>query len=83
MTESNRVSFDFRDFFAFGGGETLRAFVLFGFLVSALIAIGSHVAFRELSINVLRERLDLGRLEAERIAAEVEILGDKIGRAHV
>ena len=76
VAASRKIQFDFRDSFAFGGGETLRAFSLFGILLFLLLAIGAQVASQELSINVLKERLDLGRAEAERIAAEVQALGD-------
>jgi signal transduction histidine kinase len=76
VASNRRVQFDFRDSFAFGGGETLRAFSLFGLLLCLLLAIGAQVAFQELSIKVLKDRLDLGRAEAERIAREIEVIGD-------
>jgi signal transduction histidine kinase len=49
----------------------MRAFAIFTVLLVALLGLGSELAFRELSLNVLRDRLDLGRREARAIADEV------------
>jgi len=57
------------------GGETVRAFTIFGLLLLAVTAIAAQLAFRELSLKVLSERLDLGRHEAERIARAVSEIG--------
>ena len=63
---------DFRQTFAPSvDRETLRAFAIFTVLLVALLALGSELAFRELSLNVLRDRLDLGRKQARAIADEV------------
>ena len=67
---------DFRDMFARDAlRETLRAFLVFTVLALALVAIGGHLAFRGLSLGVLRDRLDLGRSTALEIAKEVSALG--------
>jgi signal transduction histidine kinase len=64
-----------RDLFARPfGKETVRAFAVFSLLLVALLAVGGELALRELSLTVLRDRLDLGRREAEAIAAELEAL---------
>ena len=56
---------NFRDTFASrASGETVRAFSIFGLLLAALIFIVVQLAFRELSLQVLTERIDLGRAEA-------------------
>jgi signal transduction histidine kinase len=49
----------------------VRAFAVFSVLFVALLAVGGDLAFRELSLTVLRDRLDLGRREAEAIAEEL------------
>jgi signal transduction histidine kinase len=54
------------------GKETVRAFAVFSVLLIALLAIGGELALRELSLTVLRDRLDLGRREAEAIAHELK-----------
>jgi len=67
---------DFRDIFARDAlRETIRAFIIFTVLVLALVAIGGQLAFRGLSLGVLRERLNLGTTTAEAIADEVSRLG--------
>jgi signal transduction histidine kinase len=67
-----RGPFVFRDTFASPlGRETLRAVLLFLAVLLALAAIGGELAFRELRLNVLRERLALGSREAATIAREV------------
>ena len=69
---------DFRSTFADKSWrETVRAFLVFGVLVVALVGIGGDLAFRRLSINVLRERLMLGQNAAAEIAREVRQLGDR------
>jgi len=73
-----RVRSDFRySFTSYWTGETLRAFTFFGALLLVLVAIAVQLSLRELSLKVLTERLDLGRHEAERIAARVEALGSE------
>jgi signal transduction histidine kinase len=56
------------------GKETVRAFVVFSVLLVALLSIGGDLVLRELSLSVLRDRLDLGRREAEGIADELTSL---------
>jgi signal transduction histidine kinase len=66
----------FRDLFAAPViRETLRAFLLFSVLLLTLLAILGELAFRDLSLNVLRERLDLGRNAALEIAREISEVG--------
>ena len=70
----------FRDTFAKkGDAEAIRAYALFTVLLAVVVAIGLQLLFRELSLEVLKERLDLGRAEAARIADEVGILGEADG----
>ena len=57
------------------GGETLRAVLLFGALLGVLVFLTVQLIFRELDIKVLTDRLDLGRAEANRIAASVAEIG--------
>ena len=72
--------FGFRETFAYPGSrETLRAFAVFGLLLAALVTIAGQLTFRELSLQVLERRIDLGRLEAERIAEAVTRLGQETG----
>ena len=68
-TRNFRVSFVSR-----ASLETLRAFGVFGIILLVLAAIAIQLTFRELSLQVLTERLDLGRREAGRIARAVENL---------
>ncbi len=73
-----RFATGFRDTFAYPvWRETLRAVVIFTVLFIALVAVGGELAFRELSLNVLRERLALGHTEAVAIARDV--LGMRAG----
>jgi signal transduction histidine kinase len=66
----------FRDTFVYTGSrEAVRAFLLFGFLLAVLIGAASHLAFRELSVKVLADRIDVGAAEARHIAALVEDVG--------
>jgi len=68
----DRARTNFREVFAYPvWRETVRAFVIFIVLFGALVAIGGELAFRELSLNELRERLALGRTEAIAIARDV------------
>ena len=54
----DRARTNFREVFAYPvWRETVRAFVIFIVLFGALVAIGGELAFRELSLNELRERL--------------------------
>jgi signal transduction histidine kinase len=64
---------------ALGGRETLRALLVFGTLLVTLAGIAVNLAFRELDLQVVSRRLDLGRHEAERIAAAVAALGRSEG----
>jgi signal transduction histidine kinase len=57
------------------GGETARAFLLFGVCLVALAAIAGLLAFRDLSRMVLARRADVARQEAVRIAQAVAALG--------
>jgi len=76
MTPMADRSSGFRDLFAAPlGRETIRAFVVFSLLMASLVAIGGELAFRDLSLSVLRERLDLGRAEALGIAGEIAEMG--------
>ena len=69
----------FRDTFAYPvWRESLRAFAIFLLLFLALFAIGGELAFRQLGLEQLNERLALGRDEAIGIARDV--LGMRGGR---
>lgn len=57
------------------GGETVRAFVVFAVLFLTLTAIAGHLSLRELDLQALMRRTDLGQDEAERIADAVTALG--------
>ncbi len=61
------------------GKETVRAFALFAVLLLALTAIGVQLMFRELSLKVLQERLDLGSHTARVIADAVRAAGQSEG----
>ncbi len=68
----DKITTSFRNTFVYPvWRETLRAFVIFSVLIIALVAVGGELAFRELSLNELRERLALGRTEAVAIARDV------------
>jgi signal transduction histidine kinase len=70
----------FRDSFASQAlRETLRAFLIFTFLTLALVTIGGQLAFRGLSLGVLREKIDLGRITALEISDQVSRLGQRAG----
>ena len=63
------VGFHFREVFtAPGGGETVRAFVIFGALLLVLAGIAGQLAFREVSLTVLSNRMSQIRREAQAIA---------------
>jgi signal transduction histidine kinase len=69
------IQANFRDIFARPmGKETVRAFAVFSVLLVAMLAIGGDLALRELSLSVLRDRLDLGRREAVAIAEQLKAL---------
>ena len=51
--------------------ETLRASVVFGVLLIALVGIGGELIFRDLSLTVLRERTNVHRTVARSIAENV------------
>jgi len=71
-----RALSNFRDSFAYPlGAETVRAFLVFGVLLLAVVAITAELAFRDLGLDVLRERVDLGRSTARAIAADLAVLG--------
>jgi signal transduction histidine kinase len=74
-TEIERA--DFRSTFASAGSrEAIRAFLIFGVLLAVLVGISARLALRELSVDILADRLDIGSIEARRIA---EIIAD-VGR---
>lgn len=66
-------------FTAPAGGETLRAFLVFGVLLLVLLATAAQLAFREISLQVLTNRLDLVREEATTIARAVAAIGREAG----
>jgi hypothetical protein len=71
----------FRDIFAEPiGGETLRAFLVFSVLVVALLGIGGELVFRDMSLEVLKQRVDLGRAAAQEIADEITAIGMEDGK---
>jgi signal transduction histidine kinase len=57
------------------GGDTIRAYLLFGLLLLVLVATACQIAFREVSVKVLTNRLDQVRVEAQQIADAVIRLG--------
>ena len=66
----------FRDTFVFSGSkEAIRAFLIFSVLLAVLIAISAQLALRELSVDILADRLDVGAIEARRIAQIVTDVG--------
>jgi signal transduction histidine kinase len=76
-----RAAFDFRETFAGPAGQgTARAFAVFSLLLAALLSIGGELAFRELSIDVLRKQIDLGRAAAVEIAKQIADMGRSEGR---
>jgi signal transduction histidine kinase len=82
QASADTVYDDFRDTFStLGGRETLRAVLLFGVLLTILIAIVGHLMFQEVSLNALEDRVGLGTFEARRIADVVERVG--LDRGHI
>ena len=81
MTAKAAVSSDFRlAFSSSSSGETIRAYLVFGVLLTLLVGIAIQLAFREVGVGVLTSRLDLAQTEAEVIAAKVSQLGaDGVG----
>ena len=76
MTAKATVPSDFRlAFSSSSDGETIRAYLIFGVLLTILVGIAIQLAFREVGIGVLTNRLDLVQSEAEQIAAKVSQLG--------
>jgi signal transduction histidine kinase len=70
----------FRDVFAMpAGGETVRAYLLFGFLLLVLLGIAGQLAFREVRLKTVTNRLDLVRHEAQQIAEAVVRIGGEGG----
>lgn len=59
--------------------ETLRAFVVFSVLLVILIGVAGRLLFRNLNVEALCERQNLGRQEARRIADAVASLGREQG----
>ena len=69
-------AFNFRDLFVSPGmGETVRAFSIFGVLLLGIVGIGGELASRDLSLNMLRQRFNLGQMAAVNLAQEVALLG--------
>ena len=67
LVESGQPSF--RETFVFPSSkEAVRAFLVFGVLLAILIGISAQLALRELSVDILADSLDLGAMEAQRIA---------------
>ncbi len=56
------------------GGETARAFLVFGVLSLSLLGIASHLEFRDLDIHAMFRRFDAARDEARRIADAVSAI---------
>jgi len=76
LTAKATASSDFRlAFSSSSDGETIRAYLIFGVLLTILVGIAIQLAFREVGIGVLTHRLDLAQHEAEQIAAKVTQLG--------
>ncbi len=61
------------------GGETVRAYLLFGFLLLILLGIAGQLAFRESRLKAVTSRLDLVRHEAQLIAEAVVRIGGEGG----
>jgi signal transduction histidine kinase len=70
------VQLDIRETFADSSWrEAIRAFAVFGVLLAVLLGISAQLALRELSVDILADRLDLGAMEARRIAQIVTDIG--------
>jgi signal transduction histidine kinase len=57
------------------GGETVRAFLIFGLLFAVIAAIYGNLSFRQLDLQVMARSIDVARAEAQRIADVVSSLG--------
>jgi signal transduction histidine kinase len=76
LTAKAAVPSDFRlAFTSTSGGETIRAYLIFGVLLTLLVGIAVQLAFREVGVGILTNRLDLAQREAQAIAARVSQLG--------
>jgi signal transduction histidine kinase len=76
LTAKAAVPSDFRlAFTSTSGGETIRAYLIFGVLLTLLVGIAVQLAFREVGVGVLTHRLDLAQREAQEIAERVSQLG--------
>ena len=65
-----------RDTFVYSGSrEAVRAFFVFGVLLAILVGLTAQLAFRELSVKVLADRMDIGAGEARHIADIVAQVG--------
>jgi len=72
LTAKAAIPSDFRlAFTSTSGGETIRAYLIFGVLLTLLVGIAVQLAFREVGVGVLTNRLDLAQREAQAIAARV------------
>jgi len=56
-------------------GETLRAFLVFGAMLLALVGTAGRMSFRGLEVQVINERLRLAQQEADGIARTVARIG--------
>lgn len=80
MTAKAAVPSNFRLVFSSSsGGETIRAYLIFGVLLILLVGIAVQLAFREVGVDFLTSRLDLAQMETEQIAAKVSQLGAEPG----
>lgn len=59
--------------------ETFRAFAVFGLLLAILVGAATDLTRRQLNLQVLRERLDLGKRDAEMIASTVDRVAGAAG----
>lgn len=67
LVESGHPNFR-ETFVPAGSKEALRAFLIFAVLLAVLLGISAQLALRELSVDILADRLDVGAVEARRIA---------------
>jgi signal transduction histidine kinase len=56
-------------------GETLRAFLVFGAMLLALVGTAARMSFRGLEVKVINARVNLAQEEADRIANTVSRIG--------
>jgi len=76
LTAKVAVPSDFRlAFSSDSGGEPIRAYLIFGVLLTLLVGIAVQLAFREVGVGVLTNRLDLAQRDAQEIARQVGRLG--------